>query len=388
MATQDSYRYLFIKSIAQKILHFSGIIYGGYVRDVAVLHNEAATKFYEMAEDKRRYGDKSYLPEYKDRLLIPNDIDTMISKSDYDKLIVELSKDYTIKTITHRIPNKYFLSEINNEDIKLEKICISTPGVKDLIKLFPQSINPCTFLKKIFNSARFSIIIDFMIIYKNKNYFPPFGTSLDFECNGLYMDKQGIHLMPIIKTGKIEDDIIKFSKIIKDIKNHTAVALCSKDTHKYRYIKMKQNEWTIIDFLQPYNNLEPFTNKVLIQNEEKYTQIIDSAEEKFNQAKLEYEKEKEKAALFIIEPQCNICNVGIPIPRKMKCCSFLIHDECYKIWYSKKIIDNNSHIVECLMCKKELDFTNEFNKEDIGISNIRQPMLVHDEYEEEIPLHR
>ena len=335
------------------IISNDGEIFGGAVRD-KYLHDDHSMKFYKTVMDifkdneargidkriniDKMYNDKEYLPELFGRWIVPDDIDACICESKEENLIARITEQFgEIKKVFSRDPKDYFptlgISEnqlrhdryliypVNRANIRRAIFNVTTVLSDELVsecQQFRSQLN--IFLKKIGNVR--PIVLDLMV-YLIPTYLihceVPFG-NIDFECNGLIMNKTGIrisknlyenYLPNIFENNPVMRTTI-LVKILNDIINHTAVFCYKPEFPWYRCMKMGDKGWKI----------EGLFNQIEIIDDENYT------------------------------GHCIICHQDLPkYMLKLKCCDARYHTLCMQSAFHEGVssIMNTS---KCIMCKK------------------------------------
>ena len=270
MNTKDrvnSMKWKVTSHIMGKIIECGGKVFGGAVRD-SIIHNVAAEKFYEIPCNNYSYDDKTAHTHLSGRFVIPKDIDAVIHTSLFKPLIDELKKMYTITTSTGDSVEYFFDEEDEASDAPNTPLSemthhrmVLTPINKTDLKIFLKKMIPvelwgdlCTDVMDAINTVHTpSIKIDLFEV-RVANVEPPFG-HLDFECNGLVMDKHGVRLSNILVEEAIHyahrynpaKTMGMLSRIVSDINNMRAVPV-AKDgsTAEHRYKKMHLEGWAIV----------------------------------------------------------------------------------------------------------------------------------------------
>lgn len=217
-------QYKMTANLASIVSEAGGRLFGGYVRDF-VLHDFYASAFYNTPNvDVSRYNDPTYLPQTKDRLIVPSDIDVLISSENIDRL-KKLLVDYGYMIWKSKSSKLGYLTDPN---VKHEKLTI-VPAV-------PQA------LKSLYD--KLEVTIDLV----HTDNFTTDMMVLDFECNGLIIERDGhFSLHPCLSTSSLcATPLInnnKINQILDDIQKKKAVKV--NDTFSYRVDKMLMKGWTI-----------------------------------------------------------------------------------------------------------------------------------------------
>ena len=230
--------------VVDTIIDHDGKIFGGAVRDI-LARDMAAVHFYEetnRVEAIGNYSNSEFHPESKDRMLIPMDIDASIHMSQNAKFIKALKdKNFKVATLFLRDAKRY-IPHLNVEEgdvthYRLKVVprmnvqSIMPQGVKGLISsMITQMYAHMSEISKELGC----IYIDLMVEKKRNTMDPPYG-GLDFECNGLIMDKGGVRLCDLMRSRLImsssdsarKHDPLLLQKVLlriqEDIRNKRAV---------------------------------------------------------------------------------------------------------------------------------------------------------------------
>lgn len=351
------------KSVIDAIIAHGGSIFGGAVRDT-YRHDTHADWYYELHTRQRicyeyaMYEDVSYLPETLGRLDIPVDIDACISSKSLDALLVGLSKmNLTVTKKFERDPSGYLraCTIVNGQVLhykytitphkgdafrkKIRTECFpailrSMPACNELIDIFIEK-----FMQSIDTLQLISFDIDLMVIQElptpeNPIIEAPFG-NLDFECNGLIMDKHGIrlsqHIMPDIKNPIQRHGIL--TRILDDVL-HKKALMCKRVTRE-RVKKMYSKGWNI----QSIN--------ILMVNT---AYISESSEDVSDDGSVS------------TGGHCIICHEDCNDPHyKLQCCDARYHGKCLKdCWLTGSHSISNTE--KCPMCRGYVSNTDSDNK--------------------------
>jgi hypothetical protein len=202
--------------VVDTIVDLDGKIFGGAVRDI-LARDMAAVQFYEETdrfEAIGKYTDPEFHPASKDRMLIPSDIDACIHASQNAKFIKALKdKNFKVATLFHRDAKRYIPhlmlpeGDITHYRLKvtprLNIQSLMPQGVKSLISSMVSQIY--TRLTEISEELG-CIYIDLMVEKRRNIMDPPYG-GLDFECNGLIMDKGGVRLCDLLRSRLTMDSL-------------------------------------------------------------------------------------------------------------------------------------------------------------------------------------
>lgn len=280
------------RDVMEEVVAAGGTVFGGAVRDWYI-HDHFATKFYEIAgeDNLHRYGDASFLPELKDRLLCPNDIDAMIQETAVEGLIAALrrrgfavvrkfrrdAKEYLPnlyvakgEIMHHRYEVRYVKKDLYSQfrsgfpAAMLEEpafVAILTNATRCAESLFRGVTQNCVF------------DMDLMATSESCDIEPPFG-ELDFECNGLLMDRSGVRLSKALAGQVVRNPMVyhrRYDQVMKDILARKANIFMrgSINVPLYRVEKMLKHGWTIEKFITvKYMNDPAYDGYCLICHED------------------------------------------------------------------------------------------------------------------------
>ena len=372
MLTQDEvnqtrkFEWKIKKAVVVKIVECGGSIFGGAVRDM-YRHDIHAERYYELhkiygnySEEYIKYQDPLYLPYTLGRLDVPVDIDACIPESQFKKLLEEFKKmnlellkkwdrdpsgylrgctiingqvkhyRYTVNLLS----NKSIISALKNQVIITMQ---SMPAFRDLLKTFQTSLEE-------FPIKEFEL--DLMVIkdidiatYKVD---APFG-NLDFECNGLIMDKHGIRLSEHVKP-----DIVnpikrqnELKRVLKDILNKKAI-MCERVT-VLRSNKMFGKGW----FIQSKN--------IRLINTCYLTEQAEASSDDGSSSTGGY---------------CIICHEECDNPHyKLSCCDARYHGKCIIDCWNNSTTYSIRSTVKCPMCRCSL-FGSEYVRNGLHTDNV------------------
>lgn len=352
----------FKNRLIKDIIKYDGEIFGGAVRD-KYLHDTHSGEFYKIISDLQNYEDLSSVPIDKDKLyddktfhpelfgrwIIPNDIDAYCNISNLPKLLEKISERNRVDKLFERDPSKYIdkIPSYVGEKIVHHRYFIHVNSTIEIYKLLSIIKSPLDTLEtlsskldelKFASRVSFTIKLDLMVsnITESENillkydhlYEPPFG-NLDFECNGLFLNKDRIRICKFLlyKNNISENDLCRVTeltmKILSDIKNKKAIY--TSNNHmihaKYRCNLMISKGWTIEGL---FKSIEIVVENENDNNQEKYT------------------------------GHCIICHGDLGnIMLKMKCCDARYHAACMHETFNK----GESSIInteKCIMCKKKI----------------------------------
>lgn len=206
-------KYLLMTDVVDVAVENGGTIFGGYVRDF-IIHEHNAKKFYEEEENKPSdYADPSVSPHtYEGRTLVAKDIDIHFKT---DEQFVAFKKALRARSFSFYQRRKRLGFEYTRTCWTLNlKLMLSICGVAGSVS-FGLLKKQLKGIKPIVPGSNFSIDV----VIDNENV-PPFSDSLDFACNGLIMDANGIQLCDQLSRERssrgnfrvlhsIMDDIVK-----------------------------------------------------------------------------------------------------------------------------------------------------------------------------------
>ena len=262
--TDPKYDWKLKNKIVHTIVGAGGTIFGGAVRD-CYIHDMNAKQYYDAVSlevDEARYNDPIYKPEYVGRTVIPQDIDMTIHQSKLDNLMDKLTKShFRPRRVFSRDASRYIpLLNVHEGDVihqrwKVHPVCMNNVNVH-LNSMFPYAINYMPevsqiideLLKKIDNMQLAPVVLDIMVIQvplDQPQPEAPFG-NIDFECNGLLMDANGIRISRTLKSHVINpiDRQIILNRILDDILKNKAKT-CQEHMTPYRMQKMLKKNWTM-----------------------------------------------------------------------------------------------------------------------------------------------
>jgi hypothetical protein len=238
-------QYMMYTELVDVAIAQGGTVFGGYVRDF-LRHEHAAKKFYETHKNNTDYANPEVSPETRDRLLIPSDIDVHFkNKMDYRKFRTELRGNF-YHTDVVRVENIY-TNDTHVHHLKLRVgICLEMGHIVRSLKGIRSGIAREVLLPELarciesMSMPTFSVDIDILVSEKCN---PPF-NNLDFQCNGLVMNENGIGLCSELKKGMTPFGIHRsLMSIMANIERKTAVLVNIKG---HRWDKMASKGWDIV----------------------------------------------------------------------------------------------------------------------------------------------
>lgn len=297
-------KYLLTREIAHAAIDCEGTIFGGYVRDF-ILHDHASKQFYKKGT-RESYSDPSTSPETIDRLLIPRDVDVHFTKfCQYRKFKYKLHllglKSSIVKKDFHYSSHSFRHIKLNvHGSITEQDIRRHLSGFSNVL-LSRFSCEPFT--------LPFMISVDVVI---SSDASPPF-NNLDFECNGLIMNKNGIELCEDLAKGRIPEGKFRiFTSIVDDIKNKVARSYSEIDG--LRWDKMiERSGWTV-------------------------------------------QSDHIEKVPCTCTDECIVCHEPIEeYVYKFRCCSARYHSECIGQLIANKCLEKSS----CIHCRQHLELTQD-----------------------------
>lgn len=260
------------RDVMEEVVLAGGTVFGGAVRDWYI-HDHYAAKFYEAAgeEDAYRYGDAEFLPEFKDRLVCPNDIDAAIPATAVEGLIATLRKQGFMVACKFRRDAKRYLPNLRIDEGEVMHHRYDIRYVKknmfaQIRSGFPAALleepafaavlmEAATRAEALFDGQthKCAFHLDLMATPPEFQMEPPFG-ALDFECNGLLMNRAGMRLSKELTRLTVRNPMAyhrRYEQVMKDILARKAniVSRGNEDVPQYRVEKMLKNGWNITKFL-------------------------------------------------------------------------------------------------------------------------------------------
>ncbi len=240
-------RYRQFKELINVAIAAKGTVFGGAPRDIT-RHDIMCKRFFAGGFKNKDFSNPEVSPETVDRLLIPSDVDIHFTNhSDF----IEFRK-----TLRHM----FYETRVARRPNRLYVTCAT--GVRHYVLHAKLNMTPVHILKAIrfpFKSMAHSMFLEPLVacahkldvpdvpyikidIIISKECSPPF-SNLDFRCNGLVMNAEGLHLCNDLKDGL---DAIQTSQmllsVIDEISNKRAVAVTLKGK---RWDKMESKGWNL-----------------------------------------------------------------------------------------------------------------------------------------------
>lgn len=212
---ENKNRYMLMCEVAEIAVFHGGVVFGGFVRDF-LLHEHFAKEFHTKGT------------ESKDMFLVPNDLDIQFDNPHkFLRFKTELTRNGSYK-IMNKTGSNYSMFSFDLQLVMQIKETHTHLASKMLIR------NKFMEYDKIIPGGNFKVDV---VISDTKK-------DLDFECNGLIMDREGIKLGPELGDGLSPiGKYRRFQQVKDDILKKRAV--CVKLVKK-RWDKMDaKGDWTI-----------------------------------------------------------------------------------------------------------------------------------------------
>ena len=341
------------KAVVDQIIACGGSIFGGAVRDMyrhdiyADMYYDAHTTGEDHSEEYIKYNDSSYLPHTIGRMDIPCDIDACIPASKEKALLEAFGKmNLDLKKDWERDPSGYFRSStIVNGQVTHYRYIISTFNSKSIIRSMNENLFPtclknmpgfidliCNFHEQLESIPYKSFTLDLMVINDdavvNFKVDAPFG-NLDFECNGLIMDKHGIRLSEHVKpdiTNPIQRQG-QLMRVLDDVLYKRAI-MCERVT-VIRCNKMLAKGWLVQS-----THICLVTNSYLAEQSESSCDDGSSSTGGY----------------------CIICHEECENPHyKLTCCDARYHGKCLVDCWNSSSISSIRRTKKCPMCRYSMD---------------------------------
>lgn len=204
MTSENRNRYVLMQEVAELAIMNGGTIFGGFVRDF-LLHEHASKEFYNN-HNGENYNCVKIAPELKDRFLVAMDVDVRFeSREQFASFKSDLENKMSYKIRFG--PGSY--GKVISMYLSLEIKMVRPPIPSFAKRLITNQIMECV---KIVPGGDFKVDV----VIGNE----PLNQGLDFECNGLVMNSNGIQLGPELSYGlspigkfrrleEIKSDILK-----------------------------------------------------------------------------------------------------------------------------------------------------------------------------------
>ncbi len=234
-------RYLLMQDVAELAIKCGGTVYGGYVRDF-IAHDYAAKKFFDT-HTLEEYNDKTVSPETSDRFLVAKDIDIHFKKQvDYSFFRRELRRKNFHTTVT-RVENLYIMGGSTrhfalNVEFRIRTIPRILSGVDgNTRKVLKGIIGELQDITVPGGTFKMDVVVD-------PTNEPPFRSTLDYECNGLIMNSNGITLGAALTDGL--NHLGKYRVLERVIENIKAKKAVTISPSRLRWEKMAaRDDWEI-----------------------------------------------------------------------------------------------------------------------------------------------
>lgn len=250
------------KHIATLVVENEGIVFGGYVRD-SIIHDHYAKLYYKHAAEVpiglSLYNITTYHPETALRCLTPTDVDCFFESEDrYNDFVTSLTRsNFYVDTKWSRDAKQYIRGiQVSAGELVHKRLKVTAKQLLSVIahRLYTdvpssiriESIQLLRNIRKLVPQAADAIYVDVMVQTATcrRTLHPPF-NALDFDCNGLMLNKSGPCLCHELNQGLgAYDSYKRMSDIIDGIvqKRTTVmrqlVPLC-------RYKKMLGKGWRL-----------------------------------------------------------------------------------------------------------------------------------------------
>lgn len=298
MATQNRNKYVLMQEVVQLAVKNHGIVFGGYVRDF-ILHDHASQQFFKSFK-KEQYDDRDVSPETLDRLLVPKDIDVQFKTLDDYTMFRKDIADRCFKISTRANKNSYFSGRSLSLHLTLCTPCVPVHNGSEATRLVGNHLRQ---IPHVIPGGNFKVDVTICAELKN----------LDFECNGLIINENGIQLCDSLARdlspfGKFR----KLQQITDDILNKRARIV---NFIQKRWRKMvDKSDWTVYGW-----NIQVLCKKPVPDNE-----------------------------------TCVLCHCDLEGPKyKLGCCNALYHRQCMKDTFER--FDTS----RCIHCRQAITITEE-----------------------------
>lgn len=219
-------RYVLMKEAADLAVSKGGTVFGGFVRDF-LIHEEGSKQYYSDEKNTpESYSDPSVSPDtFEDRTLVPEDIDvrfeTRAAFTAFRTELVRRSYKVHMKKSGYACITLYVSLQVGLLAVHSVARSVIKNHLKDVSVNVPGG----------------DFKIDVVIGTES--------SGLDFGCNGLIMDSEGIRLGPELSIARSPIGKFRlFQEIMEDIKNKRAFALSPK-AHRWKKMDSKKG-WKIL----------------------------------------------------------------------------------------------------------------------------------------------
>lgn len=234
------------KEIVEHAIESGGTVFGGYVRDF-LRHENAAKTYYAQNHSNEQYSDQTISTDTLDRLLVPVDIDVKFETTEqYTKFRNLLRGAHYKVTAIPGISTMY----VDDETVRLKKLTvgfdITSQSVIRALNMPPGSMTKNILLPELVRRLEgMQLTSDFISIDVLLTTADPPFNKLDFMCNGLVMDKDGIHMCNDLMTNLNAFGVHRvYQRILDDIIHKRAVLV---NLYPKRWDKMAAKGWDLID---------------------------------------------------------------------------------------------------------------------------------------------
>jgi hypothetical protein len=240
-------------TVMKQVCSQQGIVFGGAVRDL-VLRRFRAQEFYSLTSEHRRYGDRSFHPEWSgetlDRLLLPKDIDACVRKNKLVPLLKAMRAEGIYERLVFQCKSKYVSESLGDKPFRLHRYLLEW-GPCNWGNFLDKSTR-CGRPKDIDDAlgnacgnafAGCCMLLDLLVFDDRCDAFLPISADMDFVCNALVVYDEV--LAPQVMPGLGLDDML--SRILEQIKEKRAVVYSSSSIADSpgRIKKMLQKGWTL-----------------------------------------------------------------------------------------------------------------------------------------------
>lgn len=304
-------QYLSFKEVVELAIECGGTVFGGFPRDF-VRKEHFCLEFFKTHK-KEDFTNPEVSPETIDRLLLPKDLDIHFkTKPEYLTFRQSLKGAFYRTSVTgidnvyaRDMPQVHHIKLVAFLDLDIGRVVKSLGIRKGVAKevILPQLAQRLEGME----ISSTPINIDILISRGE----PPF-AELDFNCNGLIINKDGLRLCEDLKKGLSPFGVHRtFMKVIEDIEHKRAIVVNLKE---HRWDKMAEKGWD----------------------------LLGAAVEKVNKC----------------GEECLICLQAIEPGdvHKLNCCNAYYHFEClsHQITYPNRgIVDSG----KCTHCRQPFDMT-------------------------------
>lgn len=239
-------RYLQFKEIINTAILLKGCVYGGAVRDI-IRHEIMCKKYFASGFKQTDFSNTDVSPETVDRLLIPSDVDVhFLDRRDF-VMFRKTLEDMFYETRIIKKPVTLYSCAPGVLHIVLQvKLKMTPVDIINFVKFPPKSMARSIFSESVIACANSlkapetpPVKIDVLV---SMEYTPPF-NNLDFMCNGLVLNSNGVRLCDDL--AKDLDSIQSTQcllRVFDDITHKRAFAVTLEGK---RWDKMKGKGWNL-----------------------------------------------------------------------------------------------------------------------------------------------